>query len=147
MYPRNPGPQDPAPAPFPQPVPPVLPYPECPEQPGSAWPPGRIVDLVATAVLFAVYTVGLLLLLWFSLFWVMGTDVCAYKDECPIEDRLPMAYLVHDGLGIVVFAVLLIVAIIRLIRARRSFWLPLVGMAIQAALLVLVLKTMLVMPD
>jgi len=73
--------------------------------------------------------------------------VCAYKDECPIEDRLPMAYLVHDGLGIVVFAVLLIVAIIRLIRARRSFWLPLVGMAIQAALLVLVLKTMLVMPD
>ena len=52
-----------------------------PAPPGpNRWPTWRILDTVVTIALFAVYSVVLLGLLYFSVFWVMATDSCGAND-------------------------------------------------------------------
>ncbi|CAM3134486.1 Vitamin K epoxide reductase family protein [Tsukamurella hominis] len=101
--------------------------------PPTHWPAWRIVDLVATIALFVVYAVGVLGLLYFSIFWVMATDSCGAND-CDY-DKLGTAYVLNDIGGVVVYVVALVVAVILVVRRRPAFWLPLVGGAVQVGLL------------
>lgn len=117
------------------PVPPQYRYPATmpvAQQVPTHWPAWRIIDLVATIALFVVYAVGVLGLLYFSIFWVMATDSCGAND-CDY-DKLGTAYVLNDIGGVVVFVVALVVAVILLVRRRPAFWLPLVGGAVQVGL-------------
>ncbi len=98
----------------------------------TRWPAWRIVDVVATISLFVVYAVGLLALLYFSVFWVMATDSCGAND-CDYG-KLGTAYVLNDGVGIVVYVVTLVVAVVLVVRRRPAFWLPLVGGLVQLGL-------------
>lgn len=120
--------------------PPALPYPEGFDDPRP--PRARAGDGVATLALFCAYAYLLAALLFYSAFWLLGLDACGVvSGECPISDLLPVFYLVHDGLGSAVFVVLLVVAVVRRRRGRSAFWLPLVGIAVQATLLWWVLES------
>lgn len=96
------------------------------------WPAWRIADVVMTIALFVVYAVGVLGLLYFSIFWVMATDSCGAND-CDY-DKLGTAYVLNDLGGIVVYVVSLVVAVVLMVRRTPAFWLPLVGGAVQVGL-------------
>ncbi|MGX9296045.1 DUF6264 family protein [Tsukamurella paurometabola] len=117
-----------------QPVPPWYPAPRPPAAPytPTRWPTWRIVDMIATIVLFTLYGVALLGLLYFSVFWVMATDSCGASD-CDY-DKLSAAYVLNDLVGGVVFLVTLVVAVVLLVRRTPAFWLPLLGGAVQVGL-------------
>ncbi|AUN42016.1 hypothetical protein ASU32_20060 [Tsukamurella tyrosinosolvens] len=111
-----------------QPYPAPMPAPPAPNR----WPTWRILDTVVTIALFAVYSVVLLGLLYFSVFWVMATDSCGAND-CDY-DKLGTAYVLNDLAGGVVFLVTLVVAVVLMVKARPAFWLPLVGGVVQLGL-------------
>ena len=120
------------------PYPPYLipqPYPAMPPAPTKAhrWTAWRIADLIATLVLFAVYAVELLALLYLSLFWAMATDSCG-SGQCDYS-KLDNAYFLNDIVGIAVFCVTAVVAIVLLCLRKPAFWLPILGGGIQIALL------------
>ncbi|WP_238219299.1 DUF6264 family protein [Tsukamurella pulmonis] len=115
------------------------PAPTCPSPMGSPappapnrWPAWRIVDLVVTIALFAVYAFGVVALLYISLFWAMATDSCG-STGCDYG-KLQNAYFLSDICGVLVYVVSLVVAIVLLVLRRPAFWLPILGAVIQAAL-------------
>jgi len=118
-------------------IPQSYPVPAVPVKP-ARWTPWRIVDLVTTLVLFAVYGVVLLALLYYSLFWTMGIDACTYR-ECD-EGKLGSAYVVHDIGGIALFVVLAILAAVLTVMRKPAFWAPLLGVAGQVGLLFVALN-------
>lgn len=124
-----------------RPVPPQYPYPAAmpvARDVPNHWPAWRIVDLVATIALFVVYAVGVLGLLYVSIFWVMATDSCGAND-CDYG-KLGTAYVLNDLIGIIVYVVALVAAVILVVRRRPAFWLPLVGGAVQVGLLLAALS-------
>ncbi|CAM3625589.1 Vitamin K epoxide reductase family protein [Tsukamurella ocularis] len=98
----------------------------------NRWPTWRILDTVVTIALFGVYSVVVLGLLYFSLFWVMATDSCGAND-CDY-DKLSTAYVLNDVGGIIAFLVTLVVAVVLMVRRTPAFWLPLLGGLVQAGL-------------
>ncbi len=117
------------------PYPDRYPYPVLPpvREKEQRWPLWRSVDLVVTLVLFSLYAVGLLSLLYLSMFWTMATDSCS-TGACDYA-KLGQAYFLNDLAGIGVFAVTVVVAIVLLCLRKPAFWLPILGGAIQVVLL------------
>ncbi len=119
-----------------QPMPGAYPYPYQPAPPApNRWPAWRIADLVGTIVLFGMYAVGLLALLYFSVFWAMATDSCSAASNCDYG-KLDTAFVLNDICGIIVFLVSLIAGIVLLVLRKPAFWLPLLGGLIQIGLFV-----------
>lgn len=110
--------------------PPMMPY--APNE-QSRWPAWRIADLVGTILLFLGYGAVLVVLLFFSAFWVMGTDSCP-PSGCDYG-KLDIAYTLNNVCGIIVYLVCLVIAVILLVMRKPAFWLPLIGGVIQIALL------------
>lgn len=108
------------------------PLPTRPSAP-TRWPAWRIIDLVATISLFMVYAVEMLAVLYFSVFWVMATDSCG-AGGCDY-DKLTTAYVLNDVCGIIVYPITLVVGVVLLVRGRPALWLPILGGAVQVALL------------
>ncbi len=92
-------------------------------------------DVVVTSMLITTYLGGFLLVAFFSLFWVMGTDACSYQ-TCNY-DNLTWAYILTDLVGGLVLLSTSIAAIVLMVRKHIAFWVPLLGMAIQIVLLVI----------
>ncbi|WP_143695977.1 hypothetical protein [Williamsia sp. 1138] len=93
----------------------------------------QVVDVVMTVVLLVVHGLAFMVSAYISLFFAMATDSC--YGEC---DTAPLtaAFVVTDGGGLLTLALAIIVSIVLLVRRCLAFWVPLVGIAIQIALVV-----------
>ncbi|ORM26955.1 hypothetical protein [Williamsia sp. 1135] len=93
----------------------------------------QVVDIVMTVVMLVVQGLAFLISVYISFFFGMATDSCS--GECNTAP-LDAAFVVTDGGGLATLALAIIVSIVLLVRRRLAFWVPLVGIAIQIALVI-----------
>lgn len=96
-----------------------------------ARPPVKGWDIAVTVILL-VLDVGVAAIASFAgLFLVMGSDSCGTRD-CS-TGLIVLGWLLGMGLPWVALVVTAIVAIVRLVRRRLAFWVPIVGAALIVA--------------
>ncbi|BBZ38337.1 hypothetical protein [Mycobacterium conspicuum] len=97
-------------------------------------PAGRAADIVGTIVVVIVHGV-----LWVATYTLLGlfvmvTDPCGGSRPCGDPAWIGRAMWLGLGAGGAVFVATLVVAIMRLVRHRLAFVVPLIGCAAQLAL-------------
>lgn len=99
-------------------------------QAGPLRPPRRIWDLALTIVLILAAAAATLGLSFVGLFFGLAGDACMGSNVCRpgwIEAGVLLA-----GFGVwLPFLAALIVAVVRLVRRRLAFWVPVVGLALS----------------
>lgn len=88
-----------------------------------ARPPARVWDIVLTSVLLLLLACLTAIVSYFGFFLAMASDPCGAV-ECN-DGLIGLGMLTAVLLPWIVLIVILVVAIVRLVRRRLSFWLPL----------------------
>ena len=93
--------------------------------------PRRVWDLVLAIALTVALVVLAAVLGFAGLFLVMASDSCGTVGQCS-EERLSAGVLVATFGPAVVTVIAIVAVVVRLVRARLAFWVPLVGVAIAS---------------
>ncbi|WP_347346735.1 DUF6264 family protein [Microbacterium sp.] len=88
-----------------------------------ARPPARVWDIVLTSVLLLLLVCLTAIVSYFGFFLAMASDPCGAV-ECD-EGLIGIGMLTAVVLPWLVFVAVLVVSIMRLVRRRLGFWLPL----------------------
>ncbi len=98
--------------------------------------PRRVWDLVLTILLLVVYLGVTAIGSFLGVFLAFASDSCGASSVCNVDQ-------IGTGMTVAVYGVwapvliVLIVAIVLLVRRRLAFWVPLVGIALTIAIVVL----------
>lgn len=89
-------------------------------------PPARVGDIVASSILLVVGAIGFAALAFVSLFLAMVSDGCGSGADCDFG-VMTAGYFVALVAPPVIFVAAAVWTIIRLVRRRIAWWLPIVG--------------------
>lgn len=101
-------------------------YPPSSASHGPARPPVRVADVVASSILLVLGAIGFTMLAFVSLFFAMFSDGCGSGTDCDFG-VMTAGYFVALAVPPVIFVVTAVWTIIRLVRRRLAWWLPVVG--------------------
>jgi hypothetical protein len=114
------------PYPFHQPFPPQ----HAPMVPAR---PTRTVDVIVTSFLVVTHVAVLGVSAFFSLFYAMASDPCSGGTSCD-TGKITQAFVLTDGVGLVVLLAASIAAVLLMLRRHIAFWVPLLGIGVQVLL-------------
>ena len=95
--------------------------------------PRRSADVTVTIVLIVVLALAGLTSLTFGLFLVMASDSCRDSD---CTDRVATGVLLVEFAPIVAWVPTTVWAVVRMVRRKVAFWVPLLGIPVYLALVV-----------